>query len=521
MKQTTVGVLLLVIILVGAIVAIRFGWQHFQQQEEARTSDKERIKGKIRMRGDNWLGYFIFHSPRFTQNMRTRGYAIDWLDDAADYPARMRALSKNECDIIVCTVDSYVLNAYPFNYPGSVFAVIDESKGADAFIGKEAIGSIEGLNEPNIRIALTPHSPSEFLLKAVAAHFALDNIRQKGPWFIETNGSQEALRKLKLGRADAAGLWEPDVSSALALPGMKKIIGTDQTQRLIVDILVVNRDYLNDNPAVVELFLREYFLALSYYGQNRTELVKYIKKKTKKSASQIDKMLAGVEWVDLENNCEKWFGIAAPGIDSEEGIIDTIESIAQIFGEVGDFDSDPLQGNPYTITYSGVLERLYTKTAPGDISDVFAAASSGNRDENSEFSTLSSKRWNSLEPVGRIKIRPIVFMSGTATLTTDGKNTIDEIVERQIIHYPRFRIRIKGHTAPGSDEKANLLLSQERAESVLRYIATVYQIDPDRVQAVGVGSKEPLPRLPGESPRRYKYRLPRVEFVLLESTDNL
>jgi len=520
MKQTTVGVLLLAIILIGAIVAIRFGWEHFQRQEEEGTSDIKKIKGKIRMRGDNWIGYFIFHSPRFSQSMRNSGYMVDWLDDAADYPERMRALSKDECDIIVCTVDSYVLNAYRFNYPGSIFAVIDESKGADAFVGKESIGAIEGLNEPNIRIALTPHSPSEFLLKAVAAHFALDNIRQKGPWFIETNGSQEALRKLKLGRADAAGLWEPDVSSALALPGMKKIIGTDQTQRLIVDILVVSRKYFSDYPDVVELFLREYFSALRYYKQNRAELAKYIRKKTKKSESQIDKMLAGVEWVDLESNCEKWFGIAAPGIDSEEGIVDTVESIAQIFVEVGDFDFDPLKGNPYTITYSGVLEELYTKTAPGDVSDVFTASAPRYRTEHSGFNTLSSEEWDRLKTVGKIKIRPIVFMSGTATLTTEGKNTTDEIVEQQISHYPRFRIQVKGHTAPGRDEKANQHLSRERAEAVVRYLVTVYQIDPDRLQAVGVGSKEPVPKLPGESPRRYKYRLPRVEFVLLESTDN-
>ena len=42
-----------------------------------------------------------------------------------------------------------------------------------------------------------------------------------------------------------------------------------------------------------------------------------------------------------------------------------------------------------------------------------------------------------------------------------------------------------------------------------------YNVDPNRIKVVGMGSAQPLPRLPNESERAYHYRLPRVELSLL------
>jgi outer membrane protein OmpA-like peptidoglycan-associated protein len=82
-------------------------------------------------------------------------------------------------------------------------------------------------------------------------------------------------------------------------------------------------------------------------------------------------------------------------------------------------------------------------------------------------------------------------------------------------HYPKYRLQIKGHTGLGGDANANLELSQKRAEAVMETLSAQYGVDPDRMQGLGFGSSEPLPRDIGESERSYSYRLPRVEFVLL------
>ena len=82
-------------------------------------------------------------------------------------------------------------------------------------------------------------------------------------------------------------------------------------------------------------------------------------------------------------------------------------------------------------------------------------------------------------------------------------------------HYPGFRVRVRGHTAQSGDPDLNRALSLERADAVARYMNVTYNVDPNRIKVVGMGSAQPLPRAPNESDRAYQYRLPRVEVSLL------
>jgi outer membrane protein OmpA-like peptidoglycan-associated protein len=85
-----------------------------------------------------------------------------------------------------------------------------------------------------------------------------------------------------------------------------------------------------------------------------------------------------------------------------------------------------------------------------------------------------------------------------------------------INNYPNYRIAIKGHTGQG-DEKANKILSQERADIVKQRLIAVHNIDPNRVIALGMGASQPPVKKTGENPRAYSLRWARVEFVLLEN----
>ena len=51
-----------------------------------------------------------------------------------------------ELEFAVATVDSYILNGSPLNYPGTIVAVIDESKGGDAIVAwKDRLSSLDAL----------------------------------------------------------------------------------------------------------------------------------------------------------------------------------------------------------------------------------------------------------------------------------------------------------------------------------------------------------------------------------------
>jgi len=131
-----------------------------------------------------------------------------------------------------------------------------------------------------------------------------------------------------------------------------------------------------------------------------------------------------------------------------------------------------------------------------------------------DFEKLGAQQWNSLREVGSLKIRPIVFQSGQAELTPDGKFELEKAISN-LKHYPNFRVLVKGHTGTRGDAEANKILSQKRAETVANFLVSQYGADIDRFRPIGMGSSEPLTQKPGESYRAYNYRLPRVELVLM------
>src|SRR4030095_13910893 len=117
--------------------------------------------------------------------------------------------------------------------PGAIIAVIDESKGGDAIVAwKDKAGSLDALKAAQTpTIAFTPASPSEYLLRATAVHFDVPALRSgKGKWRVEADGSPDALKRFLDHKTDAAVVWEPDVTRALATPGVIKLLSTAATQ---------------------------------------------------------------------------------------------------------------------------------------------------------------------------------------------------------------------------------------------------------------------------------------------------
>ena len=479
------------------------------------TSDEARLKGTIRGALDSWMGYSVLDSPELHRRMRAAGYRMDWTDDGADYGARFEALAAGKYDIVVATVDSYVLGAASHGYPGSIIAVIDESKG-DAIVARDGIDDVNGLDAPEVKIAVTPASPSDFLLKSIGSHFGLPKLKTKGAWRVETNGSGEALKLLMDGKVDAAVLWEPDVSAAKAKPGFHYLMGSDQTRRLIVDILVARKDFLAEEPNLVRTFLREYFLALKGYRDAPGDLVKDVAERRKQPADVLTTALGGVAFASFTENCEDWMGLPLhAGGRSDEGLIDSIEGTVRVLVEEGDLAKNPIPDkNPYALLSTKALGELLESGLALGAPAFDTPGDSTATTSQPEVAALDDSGWAAMRTVGSLKLRPIVFQSGTSVLTTAGKNAIDETAEN-LQHYPSFRILLRGHTAPGGEEEANRELSQERAESVARYLEVVHRVDPDRIKSEGLGGSKPLARDPDEGERSYRYRLPRVEFVLL------
>ncbi|MCK5516068.1 MAG: hypothetical protein KAI39_04265, partial [Desulfobulbaceae bacterium] len=421
-------------------LALIVGWKYtkpiLQERLQKGSSDASSTLATLRIGTDNWIGYFPLCSPGMERNLRQAGYQLQCEDDQADYVSRFNKLAKGKLEFAVATVDSYLLNGRKVNYPGTIITVLDESKGGDAIVAKrDVFPTIDALKLDDLKnmpgkIAFTPASPSEHLLKGVSNHFGLPFFTEKdsGKWSVKTSGSEEALAKLRDNKVAAAVLWEPDVSRALALPGIVKLIGTGDTARLIVDVLIVDRHYSIEHPEAVQALIKAYFQTLDQYMQDPISLQRDIREATSLSDDQINAMLKGVEWATLAENNSLWFTQNKGGVKATEGLVDTINFALKILQASGDIESNPLPGSdPYRITNRQFIKAIAknNKNSGGSPVDSLSRP----------FSRLDNEKWMRLKKVGTLKVDPIPFRRSTASFDHAGTEIIDAAASK-LRRYP-------------------------------------------------------------------------------------
>lgn len=491
------------------------------------TSDAAKMKGTIKVGTDNFIGYGPLCGPYLRALMLAEGYNLVCNDDGADYPKRMQKLANKELDLAVATIDSYELNALPVSYPGSIAMIIDVSQGADAIVScKAEIKNVEDLKKGGLKFGFVFGSPSEYLLKGNATNFDIPQLRdaKDTSWRVEAKSSPDARKKCAAGIIDAAVLWEPDVTKLLRSNPQttKKLMGTENTSRFIVDVLVARRDFAKNNPEVMKTLMRHYFETLLYYRNNPETAAAHAAEYVNANAPSADAKITaeeakiamkGVAWASLGENALLWFGVAEPGQQRQFGLVEAIQSTTRMLIENGDLQKNPFPNGDWTsIVQSEFITELYQSgMVAKDQVDLKAGDSLGR-----EFSELSDDGWKALREVGTLKAptRPITFQSGTETLSLEAKESIDRIVE-MIKSYPNFRILIEGHTGTRGDTADNLQLSQDRAEAVARYFRVTYDVKQNRLHAVGYGGQKPLKKNFDESDRSYQGRLARVVVKLM------
>lgn len=92
---------------------------------------------------------------------------------------------------------------------------------------------------------------------------------------------------------------------------------------------------------------------------------------------------------------------------------------------------------------------------------------------------------------GHIALYGIHFATDSADLTADSDTTLAQMAQL-LTAEPSLKVFIVGHTDDTGDLDHNLMLSQKRAESVVRALAARYGIAAQRMAAKGVASYAPV-----------------------------
>jgi OOP family OmpA-OmpF porin len=93
------------------------------------------------------------------------------------------------------------------------------------------------------------------------------------------------------------------------------------------------------------------------------------------------------------------------------------------------------------------------------------------------------------------------FPTGSADLTPAARASLDGLGKALASSdLADFRFRIEGHTDNVGSREENLALSQRRAEAVVSYLTSQYNVAPGRLEAVGMGQERPLIDTPPQTP---------------------
>jgi OmpA-OmpF porin, OOP family len=93
------------------------------------------------------------------------------------------------------------------------------------------------------------------------------------------------------------------------------------------------------------------------------------------------------------------------------------------------------------------------------------------------------------------------FANGSAELTPAAIRTLDELGRAlSSKDLAGYRFRIEGNTDTVGSLDYNRALSERRAEAVVDYVAKKYEVDPARLQAVGMGEDGLLVPTPPQTP---------------------
>ena len=102
----------------------------------------------------------------------------------------------------------------------------------------------------------------------------------------------------------------------------------------------------------------------------------------------------------------------------------------------------------------------------------------------------------------------IFFAHRQTRPSDDAQRTLDKLAAF-LEQRPELRLCLEGHAQDFSAPEADLLISQQRAEGVFRYLVQ-RGIDPARLVTIGYGRQRPLARGSDESARWWNRR---VQFV--------
>lgn len=376
-------------------------------------------------------------------------------------------------------------------YDAKAVVVVDNTQGADAVIARDpAITRIEDLAGRSV--ALLQYTPSDGMVIDAIEQSSLSARKKQSIRFVYINvdeGTAGVRAALEAGQVDAAALWDPDLSLALAkVPGAHEIYSTRTATNLIYDVMVCDTRYLDDpaNDSAFEGFVEGWLEGVDVAERNPDDAVDALIKTEEffallaqeEGEAFVKGLISNLDWTGLEDNA-RILGLAG-GTNHYERVYRKFDGVYRRSGALANPNSPVI--NPQDSFDYRFVNRLLTAnpTAQQEAAKPVFTFTEEERD-------VAGTRDASLtKPV------MVTFASGSAELTKRSEKIIDDEMVSLIENNGAAYFTVSGNTDSTGSRGTNMRLSKERANAVVDYLVTQWEFPRERFIILGNGPDQPL-----------------------------
>lgn len=369
--------------------------------------------------------------------------------------------------------------------------IVDNTQGADAIIARDpAITRVEDL--AGKRIALLQYTPSDGMTIDAIDNSSLSARRKESVRYVYVNaeeGTAGVRAVLESGNADAAALWDPDLSLALKnIPGAHVVYSTKTATNLIYDVIVCDKRLLDDdaNTGAFQGFVAGWMEGVEAAKRAPDEAVDALVRTEEfftllakeEGRGFVKGLFSNLVWTGLDDNA-RILGLAG-GTNHYERVYRRFDQIYRKAGALAN-PASPVINPQDSFDYRFIRALLDDDRAAQQ-----AAAKPEFRFSEGERDTAATREAAVTKPV------VVGFQTGSASLSKRAEKTVNEEMVPFIENNGSAYFEVSGNTDSTGTRDINMRLSKARAEAVVDYLVAQWEFDRARFTAVGNGPDKPL-----------------------------
>lgn len=343
------------------------------------------------------------------------------------------------------------------------------SNGGDGIIAKSNIKSVNDL--VNVKIGVPQFSEAHSLVVWFVNQSDLSESDKKtiidNLVFFET--PDEAAKAFFAGKIDVAATWEPYLTQAKNMSDAHILFSTASSSSLIMDGIVFNAEFAQNNPEVISAFIDGALQASSMYDLEMNIIKKVMPMFSTASNQDIKDNCAAAKLTTYADNLKLFDGTAKT----------IFTDMCGVWTSIGESVNADLVNTLYDSQY---IEKLAGKYNANEFTSTNTAAVV--TDENKQEVINTEALLTKSTTVNFVANTAQFLDSGDATTKLDEFIEIAKVLDGSII-------QIEGNIASDNASDGGVALSEQRAETVKKYFV-LNGINADRIIVIGNGGSKPV-----------------------------